>query len=466
MPNTNPVHGQRAILLVFRFVLLTLAGCVLWLHSNSPGTLAAQPPKPQQTPRVFQRVFNWGARPMTPGTGAAARIHTVGRLLGNVGPMISPGPALNQAAQSFDIIQTPYVHVDDLKQANPAVKTMTYTGPNRLITGEPVLAYLPEKGYAHCNGARLTGYYSGLQMWQIDPHTQEAITAMTREFKGRIGGKEDYVFSDDTVAPTGMQCMPDNYNAVDWAIATANYLNAAASGASTQIFYNGALRPQYADYLQAQPLIVGGSIENCFNDNQSANPPGPYVFGSLWAGVAQAFLRMQNYPHKQMTLCHGNDAEPASSASDIRIYTLASFLMFYDFDTTFQWNKFVTPSHVTSEPESAVVALHPIRAVNSVSDARCGGGYCREYNDCYMGGTPVGYCAVEVNPIWGSAQSVTLSRTYTRTLTVSGAGVVSILGDNGTATLIPGKPPASLCSPSVSNRASIIGCQTAAIVFQ
>ncbi len=438
-----------------------------------PGTPPPGTPPPGTPPP--------GTPPPGPGT-SQVRLHTAGYLLGYNGAKLSPGPQLDVAAKSLDLIETASQFVDAYKQSNPQGKAMAYTDPQRLITGEPVLAYLPEAGFAHCNGNRLTGTYSGGQrMYQMDVRTPEAVAGMTREFQGRARGKMDYVFSDDTTQPVGMQCMPDGYDPVGWAQADAMYLNTVAANTGVKIIYNGAgtHNPQYSDYLQAQPNIDGGMIENCFNDRQDANPVGPYVHDGLWVRVAQAFLRMQNYAHKQMTLCLGNDRESAASAPDIRTYTLASFLMFYDPATSYMWEMFRTSSGVTVEPESGLVALNPViptpnsSTVAAVNSFDCGSVHCREYNDCYLNGARVGYCAVEVNSITGQSLPGARwpsGRSYGRTLNLTGSGIVSVGGsvpsDNGRAQIVAGSPPTSLCSPGNAQRASITGCKTAAILFQ
>lgn len=431
-----------------------------------------------------------------PSRSVPKRLHTGGYLLGYHGAKIT-GAQLTQIAPLFDLVELDGPHVAVFKKANPKGRTMIYEDPHRIIGSDHIATYLTENNYARCGGERLSGTYGGKRMYNVDVRDPESPAKVAQELAFRSstitesGYRWDYWFADDTGPPTtGYQCIPDGYKDTDWGSADATYLERAAALASIPAVYNGAAKESggvpYSEYLAGKKHIAGGMAEVCFSQTQQGNPDGPYIddVGTrypLWTNVQKAVLRLQHYRPKQLFICYSNDGESTQSSSntyaaDIRTYVLASFLMFYDPQTTYLWENFGTNSTVTVQPETGLVALNPLRGTprsanaSDVASFKCGGAYCREYNDCFYNGTLIGYCAVEINATHGPPASASFpsSRSYKRAMVLEGSGMLTTSGtmatDNGRVSFT-GSPPGSLCSPGSAVHSSIAGCVTAAIVF-
>ncbi len=433
---------------------------------------------------------------VTPIGSVPKRLRTGGYLLGYHGAKIT-GAQLAQIAPILDLVELDGPHVAVFKRANPNGRTMFYEDPHRVIGSDHIATYLTENNYARCGGQRLEGTYAGKRMYNVDVRDPESPAKVAQELAFRSSGitepgyRWDYWFADDTAPPTvGFQCMPDGYRDTDWGSADASYLEKTAALASIPVIYNGAAKESggvpYSGYLAGKNHIAGGMAEACFSQTPRGSPDGPYIddVGTrypLWTNIQKAVLRLQQYRPKQLFICYSNDLESSKGsdntyAADIRTYVLASFLMFYDPQTTYLWENFSTNSTVTVQPESGLIALNPLRGTPRSADAsdvasfHCGGAYCREYNDCFYNGVRVGYCAVEINATHGPPVSAAFpsGRSYRRAMVLEGSGMLTTPGtmatDNGRVSFT-GSPPTSLCSPGSATHSVITGCVTAAIVF-
>jgi hypothetical protein len=139
-------------------------------------------------------------------------------------------------------------------------------------------------------------------------------------------------------------------------------------------------------------------------------------------------------------MCVLRDLNSASSETDPRIYTLASFLMTYNPSTSILWDQYATPSGFHVEPESQLVVLDPLVAAPSSVSAllQTGGTYGRQYKECFVAGQYVGPCAVVVNS--NSTAAPFPFPQYTHTLVLSGSGVL----DGGSVATNGPAPPLTL----------------------
>jgi len=188
--------------------------------------------------------------------------------------------------------------------------------------------------------------------------------------------------------------------------------------------------------LNASPNVVGGMYEGCYSDATSR----PKIWTPYWTDIENAEITMAR-SGKQF-ICLGRDSSSASSATDGRLYTYASFLLTYTPSSSILWDNYDTSSGFHVEPETKLVALQPLVSTPSTVDGLrlSTGVYGREFGACYIDGSSVGACAVVVNPDRSSSHGYPYGSKYAHTLRLSGSGII----DGGSISTSGSRPPSSV----------------------
>jgi hypothetical protein len=246
----------------------------------------------------------------------------------------------------------------------------------------------------------------------------------------------DAVFDDEPDDWYALSAMPCNYVASTWTNAYMNEMKVLGH----PVIYNGLGSFRLSNFsvsptIQFNAAAIGGMAEGCYSAWWSPQ----IAYGGYWRAYENTEIKMAH--DGKLFLCYSNNLASASTAVATRIYTYASFLLTYDLRTSLIWEYFGTASGYTVEPESELVALSPTVATPStVSGLQTStGAYGRRYNACYIAATPVGACAVVVNPDRTYSHAFPYTG-YHHTLLLSGGGIL----DGGTISASGPAPPSSL----------------------
>jgi len=148
---------------------------------------------------------------------------------------------------------------------------------------------------------------------------------------------------------------------------------------------------------------------------------------------------------KQFIIDNDANGDGATSTA-LRTYGYASAMLTFNFNSLIWYTHLSTGASLTPLslfPEIQLVPANPVVATpTSVASLKVGNVYVREWNDCFINNVDQGACAFVVNPTASTQTVPTLSKTYTRTLVMSGEGVLNggTIATNGAA------PPSSLLS--------------------
>lgn len=315
------------------------------------------------------------------------------------------------------------------------VKTMLYTNPNRQAPGGPMYTS-DESTFAHdCNGNRITfPAHNGIYL--MDP-TSTVISTLWKQTVATVGAQFDAIYDDTADNLAGATALPCNYAATAWTAAS----NALNGSLGSPIMYNGLGNLNnvggvysISNAIGLNPTTVGGMMEGCYS-NQSNTIAKPK--GAVWQVEENSEIQMAQ--QQKQFICRGLNLTPASSATDLRTYMTASFLMTYDLGTSVLSEKFSNASNFNEEPESQLVVMDPIVPTpGDISGLQVSTKvYGREYGNCYISGVPVGSCAVVVN-VDSSARAhpFPYPSKYQHTLALTGGGIL----DGGTATALGPAP--------------------------
>jgi hypothetical protein len=322
-------------------------------------------------------------------------------------------------------VEAPYVSW--AKASNPGdsngqravgIKTYVYSDPNRTYAGGPLYTS-DETTFAHtCGGARITEQYGSTTKYLMDPSSADMLALWVGSLPDR--GNYDAVFEDNTDDLYGLNGTPCGYSSTGWLQSSVS----ETTNFGYPVVYNGAAFPG-AMGMNDAPDVVGGMAEQCYATQNSAGR----LTDSPWTAMENVEIAMAR--DRKLFFCLADARDDASSSIDDRTYNLASFLLTYDPGTTILMEFFSTSSGFHVEPESQLVALYPVVPMpSSVSSLQTASGvFAREYNACYLAGSLIGKCAVVVNPSQSSSHSFPYPGRYSRTLRLSGGGVL----DGGTA---------------------------------
>lgn len=316
---------------------------------------------------------------------------------------------------------------------------------------------LVESDFAHdCAGSRLAipGYSPPLDL--TDPHSTHLHSAWKTWVDAALGADAPYydvVFADGADAvwkahtPAAMPC---GYAESDWNTAHVKLFESLGK----PVMFNGLWPTDVSGAISAPhtlPLLDGANVVGAREEGCYIQPYQPSVNQKIFGAYWQQDLDTEIYlaAKKKLLLCMSGWNAPTldgAKATDQRIYSVASFFLAYDLDTSILGMGFRTPSKFHVEPESTLVPMHPLTPTpTSSKDLLMGGVFVREYADCYVAGKRIGGCAIVVNSdhvIGGTASHPfpKLSKTYTHTLELVGAGIL----DGGTMRTDGPAPPTTL----------------------
>ena len=319
------------------------------------------------------------------------------------------------------------------------IHTILYTNPNRQTRGGDMWTD-DESTFAHdCYGHRIpTPKHPGFYL--MNPASTH-LHDLWRHAVGAVSGEFDAIFEDNAVTVKGEAAsLPCGFSQAAWDAAT----NIMDTFLGQPILWNSNLgrcddgKASPALGLALDPTSVGGTTEGCYSgvDLASTKPRG-------YAWRAQENTELQLGWAGKKWFCRSDSTASAPSAIDLRTYYIASFLLTYDVHTSVLSEHFPTSDGFEVLPESKLVALNPARPQPSdVAGLELSKDvYGREYDACYVGGSPVGACAVVIN-IDGSSQAHPFPwpGKYSHTLKLSGGSLLS----GGTIAANGPKPPASI----------------------
>ncbi len=344
--------------------------------------------------------------------------------------------------------------------AAAGIGVVQYTNPNRQAQyGTPHFPDNLPSDYAHdCRKSRIyrTGYGqftpppgpqptpTDRSTYLMDPHSAHLAASWADEvtsFQAQSGVTPVLVFEDTADSNDNMSSRPCHYDAQDWTNAT-NGLDttmtsaAAAAGETVSIVYNGLGTPIHPSPTRTpaafglNATVVGGMAEDCYSRQPASTPSNPdpqpmAAHDSQWLDTE--YLEMSMAAAQKMFVCNaaGDHSADADKRGALRLYVAASFLMTYDPDTSVLDELFLPASGFPVFPESQIVALDPLTPPpTQISDLLIGGVYARQYASCYVKGTPIGPCAMVVNPSVTVTHPFPFPDTYLGSLKLEGGGVL------------------------------------------
>jgi hypothetical protein len=318
---------------------------------------------------------------------------------------------------------------------NAGIKTELYADPNATANDGDPLYTSNQNTFAHsCSGSRISYSYDGhvFYVMAIGGSAMQSLFANWVNAERSVG-HFDAVFEDNAGPWFGLPEYPCNYSNSQW-ITYGEQLNSASpipviTGGLEDLYNKGV---SLTVNLLDNGNTIGGNYEHCFSDTHT-----PKMHTWVWQAMEATEINVAN--RNKLFECQARNTNSASSATDARIYTLASFLLGYNPRTSILWEQFSTPSGFHVMPESGLVALSPKVTPSSLSSVHMSGGtYARQFGACYYRGSSVGACAVVVNPDT-VAHPFPFSG-YHHTLYLSGSGVV----DGGKAYTTGSAPPSSV----------------------
>jgi hypothetical protein len=330
--------------------------------------------------------------------------------------------------------------------AAAGMKTIYYANINRVGPKDTGLYQEDESLFTHdCQGNRIPNNNPRYQRFMTDP-ASPGVAQRWRNYIGRLqrqsGVHFDAIFDDDAGLMEGFIGKPCNFTRAKYISDNISLIESLG----VPVIFNGLSDTRRANGFGPSPEMallsatnaLGGMYEGCL---YSFNPIHPLSGGDEWTILENEQL-LTVAQHK-LFVCNAAGTRPADVMIDQRIYVYASFLLTYDPNYSVIEEQFSVPSHLHVMPEFQLVALDPKAPQPGQVDVlrTPGGAYQREFARCYIAGSPVGACAVAVNPDYDAAHSVDLSG-YHRTIVLNGSGVMDggTIGTNG-------PPPPSTLGP-------------------
>ena len=287
-----------------------------------------------------------------------------------------------------------------------------------------------------CAGSKITVSARGGGQ-QVDPSSAAVYT----EWQTIITPGYDAVFVDDTPGPaytaSGTPCDLSNW--------TQDEINGLNGVPHPPLIFN-ALGAEPMDG-RAVALVQGvphsiGFLEGCYGVAGGFGVTETIAPQPAWLDMENDELAMVNGGNTFW--CYATETKANASSQAHRIFVLASFLLTYASSSIIQ-EAYATPSDGLNpvQPEYALVPTQPLVAEPAnISALASDGVYYREYAACFFNNSPVGPCAVVVNPD-SASHANPLSGKYGHSLVLSGGGVfeggsASLSGPPGPSTLGPG----------------------------
>jgi hypothetical protein len=321
--------------------------------------------------------------------------------------------------------------------------TIIYADPNYYFVSanEHSPGNYPESAYGHdANGNHVTrSQGNGVEHYLLpnSPATRDAYSRVTA-YLADGPGVYDYVFADGVsdklqTSLYRMSAQPVEIQSdSDYVQGMKSVLAVAARPVIANGFDNGDPLTEAQNYAGA-PNIAGIYGESCMMADN-----GPKV-GNAWMREADALLYTTD--RRLLAFCGGHGRDPNNEAG--RLYWLASWWLTYDPNYSVAVEVFKAQGGAYVFPETGLVPVGPLQTAGSDINAlrTSGGTYAREFQECYADGSSVGACAAVVNPTNASAAMPTLSRHYSRALTLDNRDLF-----DGGRTGLSGTPPSALAS--------------------
>lgn len=336
------------------------------------------------------------------------------------------------------------------------IKTTFYVDPHRIsANGFPMDHATPsdESAYYHnCDGSRVRTSYDGKLTQDVGDPASPALNAFFNGYidahQRKTGHAYDAVWEDDAgplsefyqpfVQPLPGCWYPgdDRYDAEQRAFDAHAHLPVIYENLANH--HGGTESKSVA--LVGSPNVVAGLLEFCFANGYGGNDPRAKESGEIWTVEENTVLDV--LAERRMLVCYNYPSSAATpQAIDQRGYIFASLLLTFDPERSVLAEQVETPSGVPVEPEAAFVPLDPVVAQpRTIAGLRTATGvYGREYRACYVRGKPIGACAIVVNPNPILPLPFPWRGAYSRTLQISGRGVIDGV-DDGRLTFGPPPP--------------------------
>jgi hypothetical protein len=331
------------------------------------------------------------------------------------------------------------------------MKIYAYTDPNR--------SYFSDDDYRihdllrqhtgaiarNCRGLTITtSHGKGIL---TDVRTSDAIAHTSSLIKHVFKPGVDAIFMDDSsdvlYTDNGLPC---GYSEAAWLADT----RAMYAAQSVPLIFNGLSMAEYrVDLLPLADLgnVIGAMWEGCygFNREWGARSNGTNGLREHWTDIENAELAMA--AKRKLFWCFNTARDDGADNSALRTYAYASFLLTYDAKSSLYETQMTTPSKLRVFPETGLVPTSPvIVSPDTVAALQTpGGAYGREYDRCLYRGSPIGACAVVVNPD-NAAHATPYAGKYGDTVVLRGGGVL----DGGTMSTKGGPVPSTLGAHSAA----------------
>lgn len=337
----------------------------------------------------------------------------------------------------------------------PSILLVEYTNPNRQVAVKPPPnpEYNPVSVATDCTGHQVRHG----SFYQMDPSNSTLQNAWLTEVTNFVsptqppgwtfayGGSRTYVFEDVANNLSGdspLPC-PETGKTVQqtWTDYTDRMDKFLHNTHGLKLIFNGldpAVDNPPTGSLLNSAYYDGGMAEGCYARNTNGNPVA--VVGANWSELENLEISFGSGGKK--FICHSNSQGP-DNPSDLRMYTVASYLLTFDLFNSVLVEQFSAPNGMTVFPESQIVPTQPvITSVTNISTLAINGtpAYGREYSACHIVQTAIGGCEVVVNP--GTTPATIFWPTkYTEHIALSGDDVLS--SPNG-ATVVASPPSGSV----------------------
>lgn len=259
-----------------------------------------------------------------------------------------------------------------------------------------------------CDGSRARVRLGDLDGYFMDLGSPGYRTLLARYVAREVRPQYDALFADDVFAATDTFAEVIAAPCAHSFTAERDATFGAWKTAGIPIVFNGlGLAPddgrvsEHAVAALDGPNVIGGMYEMCLTafDEHTDHTLGHRRVDAAWRSVQNSHLAA--IAHGKAFFCFAESPLDGASRAGIgdRTYTYASFLIAYEPRySVLQEALRSAPSGVPVYPETALVALAPLKtATGDIDTLRRGGAYAREFARCYLAGMPIGPCAAVVN---------------------------------------------------------------------
>ncbi len=367
------------------------------------------------------------------------------------GTSFSSVPVSYQAAHASWAFTGAFTDASQYKAAG--VHTMVYTNFWRCYTSDsPSICYTELKpGGKYASAESMTSSCGSTPAYdstygggyQTDPRTSSAVPLAEDRIKvDPYGASQDIdaIMADDTGIVGGLQGGVCNYSLSSWLSAVNSVHTTVARDLQIQMFPNALCgwiiggTPVNLAAVTTPSAVLGAMCEGAFASVNGVTT------GSTWVNEENSAVAVQQ--NGKIFWALPTSSASAASAQSLRTYAYASFLLTFDPTHSMYQTVLSTPSKFSVMPETGFVPMDPVTTSGTdvTAYALPGGGYERQWSDCYYNGSFLGSgCAAIVNP---TTSTITVPAGYSHSVVLSGSGVYDggTLSFNGptVSTLAPG----------------------------